>query len=46
MNKRISKFDGMKFKGFCAYHKADFDTRFTEEQKQSFFFRILDYRKN
>jgi hypothetical protein len=24
----------MKFKGFCAYHKADFDKRFTEEQKQ------------
>ena len=29
-----SKFDGMKFKGFCAYHKADFERRFTEEQKQ------------
>lgn len=29
-----SKYEGMKFKGFCAYHKADFDRRFTEEQKQ------------
>jgi hypothetical protein len=29
-----SKYEGMKFKGFCAYHKADFDKRFTEEQKQ------------
>jgi len=34
-----SKFDGMKFKGFCAYHKADFDRRFTEEQKQ----KLLDH---
>ena len=29
-----SKYEGMKFKGFCAYHKADFERRFTEEQKQ------------
>ena len=29
-----SKYDGMKMKGFCIYHKADFDKRFTEEQKQ------------
>jgi MEDS: MEthanogen/methylotroph, DcmR Sensory domain len=29
-----SRYDGMKFKGFCAYHKADFERRFTEEQKQ------------
>jgi MEDS: MEthanogen/methylotroph, DcmR Sensory domain len=34
-----SKYDGMKFKGFCAYHKADFDRRFTEEQKQ----KLLDH---
>jgi DcmR-like sensory protein len=34
-----SKYEGMKFKGFCAYHKADFDTRFTEEQKQ----KLLDH---
>ena len=29
-----SKYDGVKLKGFCIYHKADFDRRFTEEQKQ------------
>lgn len=29
-----SKYEGMKFRGFCAYHKADFDRRFTEDQKQ------------
>jgi hypothetical protein len=29
----------MKFIGFCAYHKADFDRRFTEEQKQ----KLLDH---
>ena len=29
-----SKYDGMKLKGFCIYHKADFDRRLTEEQKQ------------
>jgi MEDS: MEthanogen/methylotroph, DcmR Sensory domain len=34
-----SKYEGMKFKGFCAYHKSDFDTRFTEEQKQ----KLLDH---
>jgi hypothetical protein len=34
-----SRYDGMKFKGFCAYHKADFDKRFTEEQKQ----KLLDH---
>ncbi|HEY9491665.1 MAG TPA: MEDS domain-containing protein [Nitrososphaeraceae archaeon] len=34
-----SKYEGMKFKGFCAYHKADFDRRFTEEQKQ----KLLDH---
>jgi hypothetical protein len=34
-----SKYDGMKFIGFCAYHKADFDRRFTEEQKQ----KLLDH---
>jgi hypothetical protein len=34
-----SKYEGMKFKGFCAYHKADFDKRFTEEQKQ----KLLDH---
>jgi hypothetical protein len=34
-----SKYDGMKFRGFCAYHKADFDRRFTEEQKQ----KLLDH---
>ena len=34
-----SKYEGMKFKGFCAYHKADFDIRFTEEQKQ----KLLDH---
>jgi MEDS: MEthanogen/methylotroph, DcmR Sensory domain len=34
-----SKYDGMKFRGFCAYHKADFDIRFTEEQKQ----KLLDH---
>ena len=34
-----SKYEGMKLKGFCAYHKADFDTRFTEEQKQ----KLLDH---
>jgi hypothetical protein len=27
-------YDGMNLKGFCVYHKADFDKRFTEEQKQ------------
>jgi hypothetical protein len=34
-----SKYEGMKFKGFCAYHKADFERRFTEEQKQ----KLLDH---
>jgi len=34
-----SKYEGMKLKGFCAYHKADFDTRFTEGQKQ----KLLDH---
>jgi len=34
-----SKYEGMKFKGFCVYHKADFDKRFTEEQKQ----KLLDH---
>jgi MEDS: MEthanogen/methylotroph, DcmR Sensory domain len=34
-----SKYEGMKFKGFCAYHKVDFDTRFTEKQKQ----KLLDH---
>jgi hypothetical protein len=34
-----SKYEGMNFKGFCAYHKADFDRRFTEEQKQ----KLLDH---
>jgi hypothetical protein len=34
-----STYEGMKFKGFCAYHKADFDRRFTEEQKQ----KLLDH---
>jgi hypothetical protein len=34
-----SKYEGMKFKGFCAYHKADFDKRFTEEQKQ----KLMDH---
>jgi MEDS: MEthanogen/methylotroph, DcmR Sensory domain len=29
-----SRFDGMKVKGFCIYHKKDFEKRFTEEQKQ------------
>ncbi len=29
-----SKFDGMKLKAFCIYHKEDIDKRFTEEQKQ------------
>lgn len=28
-----SKYD-MKLKGFCIYHKTDFDKRFTEEQRQ------------
>jgi len=32
-------YDGMKLKGFCIYHKADFDRRFTEEQKQ----KLLDH---
>src|SRR5438067_2152794 len=27
-------YDGMKLKGFCIYHKADFDRRLAEEQKQ------------
>jgi hypothetical protein len=27
-------YDGMKLKGFCIYHKADFGERFTDEQKQ------------
>jgi MEDS: MEthanogen/methylotroph, DcmR Sensory domain len=34
-----TKYEGMKFKGFCAYHKADFDRRFTEDQKQ----KLLDH---
>jgi hypothetical protein len=29
-----SRYEGMKFKGFCVYHEADFDKRFTEEQRQ------------
>ena len=29
-----SKYDGMKLKGFCIYHKEDLDKRFTQEQKQ------------
>ena len=29
-----SRFDGMKVKGFCIYHKKDFEKRFTDEQKQ------------
>ena len=33
-----SKYEGMKFKGFCAYHKADF-RRFTQDQKQ----KLLDH---
>jgi len=28
------KYHGMKMKGFCVYHKADFDKRLTEEQRQ------------
>jgi hypothetical protein len=34
-----SKFDGMKLKAFCIYHKDDLDKRFTEEQKQ----KLLDH---
>ena len=34
-----SKFDGMKLKAFCIYHKEDIDKRFTEEQKQ----KLLDH---
>ena len=34
-----SSYDGMKLKGFCIYHKADFERRFTEEQKQ----KLLDH---
>jgi hypothetical protein len=34
-----SKFDGMKLKAFCIYHKEDLDKRFTEEQKQ----KLLDH---
>jgi hypothetical protein len=34
-----SSYDGMKLKGFCVYHKADFDKRFTEEQRQ----KLLDH---
>ena len=30
-----SSYDGMKLKGFCIYHKEDFNKRFTEEQKQN-----------
>jgi hypothetical protein len=33
-----SKYDGMKLKGFCVYHKADFK-RLTEEQKQ----KLMDH---
>ncbi len=30
-----SQFDnGLKLKGFCAYHKEDFEKRFTQDQKQ------------
>jgi hypothetical protein len=29
-----SKYHGVKMKGFCIYHKADFDKRLTEEQRQ------------
>lgn len=28
------KYHGMKMKGFCVYHKADFEKRLTEEQRQ------------
>lgn len=28
------KYHGMKMKGFCIYHKADFEKRLTEEQRQ------------
>jgi hypothetical protein len=34
-----SKFDGMKLKAFCIYHKDDLDKRFTEEQKE----KLLDH---
>ena len=34
-----SKYEGMKLKGFCIYHKEDLDKRFTEEQKQ----KLLDH---
>jgi MEDS: MEthanogen/methylotroph, DcmR Sensory domain len=34
-----SKFDGMKLKAFCIYHKEDINKRFTEEQKQ----KLLDH---
>jgi hypothetical protein len=33
-----SKYDGMKLKGFCVYHKADFK-RLTEKQKQ----KLMDH---
>jgi hypothetical protein len=29
-----SRYDDMKMKGFCVYHKEDFENRLTEEQKQ------------
>jgi predicted DNA-binding protein YlxM (UPF0122 family) len=29
-----SRYDDMKMKGFCIYHKEDFEERLTEEQKQ------------
>jgi hypothetical protein len=30
----LPQYDGKKLKGFCVYHKEDFEKRLTEEQKQ------------
>ena len=30
-----SRFNDLKMKGFCVYHKEDFERRLTEEQKQT-----------